>query len=59
MGMAEVVKDEEETPPSVTMPEASPAETIDKETGEVQRTPPGLISPAALRTSNKSSPIAN
>ena len=53
MGMAEVVKDEEETPPSVTMPEASPAEHVDKETGEVQRTPPGLISPAALRVLNK------
>ena len=53
MGMAEVVKDEEETQPSVTMPEAKPAETVDKETGEVQRTPPGLISPTALNTLTK------
>ena len=50
MGMAEVVQDE---PPAVAMPEAKPEETVDKDTGEVQQTPPGLISPAALRTLNK------
>jgi len=52
MGMAEVVTDDEPQP-AVTMPEAKPQpETLDSETGEVQRKP-APISPTALQTLTK------